>query len=165
MSGLPGSGKSTLAEAIAVRLHFTFISLDSLKEAILKTGLTKDFHDGSAAWLITTNLVGEQLRLANSVIVDAVNAEEEAKETWRILAQKYKAELVVIECFVKDVKVHRKRIEERKRNLYGIPEVTWDWVEDRQKTFTPWKESTLKIDTSTAMEANCARATEYITRV
>lgn len=162
MSGLPGSGKSTLAVRIASRLHATLISLDSLKESILKTGLTKDFHDGSAAWLIATNLASEQLDLGNSVIVDAINAEDAAKETWRTLAVKHKARLVVIECFVDDVNLHRKRIEYRKRNLYGIPEVTWAWVENRRMAYVPWKETTLKIDTSADTEANCVRAVEYI---
>lgn len=164
MSGLPGTGKSTLARGIARYFHVPFISLDDLKAYLLKAGLMKDFFDGSAAWQIATDVADQQLDLGNSVIIDAINAEEAAKDTWRKLAAKYNVRLVVIECFVNDAIVHRERIENRKRTLYGIPEVTWEWVEDRRAAYTSWDEATLELDNADNYDINFSRAIDYITK-
>lgn len=161
-SGLPGSGKSTLAEAVAKELKLPLFSVDPIESAIIKSGIKKSFETGYAAYLVAETLATEQFKLGMSVIIDAVNAEEEAKNVWRELAKKAKVKLVIIEC-VTDPKVHKGRIEKRVRNLHGIPEVTWDRVEARRKVYTPWKEPTLKLDTHVQdLQANVVAAVKHI---
>lgn len=82
MSGLPGSGKSTLAEAIAKELKLPLLSVDPIESAIIKSGIKKSFETGYAAYLIAETLAAEQFKLGHSVVIDAVNAEEEAKNAW-----------------------------------------------------------------------------------
>jgi predicted kinase/ketosteroid isomerase-like protein len=162
MSGLPGSGKSTLAEAVAQKLQLPIFSVDPIESAIIKSGIEKSFETGYAAYLVAETLAIEQFRLGSSVVIDAVNAEEEAKNVWRELAKKQDALLIIIECALSDKELHKKRIEARTRNLHGIPEITWERVEDRRKAYTAWKEPTLQIDTLNDLQANVEKTLQYI---
>lgn len=161
MSGLPGSGKSTLAEDVARTLKLSLFSVDPIESTIIKSGIKKSFETGLAAYLVANTLASEQLKLGSSVIVDAVNAEEEGKNIWRNLAKRAQAQLVVIEC-VLDAALHKARIEARVRNLHGLPEVTWDDVEARRKQYTKWTEPTLKINTADDAASNTKLAIDYI---
>jgi predicted kinase len=162
MSGLPGSGKSTLAEAVARKLRLPLFSVDPIESAIIKSGLNKSFETGLAAYLVAEALATEQFKLGSSVVIDAVTAEEEAKGVWRELAKKQNSTLIIIECATSDTVLHKKRIEERVRNLHGMPEVTWGRVEERRKAYTPWREQTLKIDTANELESNAEEVVQYI---
>lgn len=162
MSGLPGSGKSTIAERLAQRLQIPVFSVDPIESAIIKAGIAKGFETGLAAYLIAETLASEQLKLGTSVIIDAVNAEEEGKDIWRGLAKRFGLELIILDVFVADQALHRKRLESRVRSLHGFSEVTWDRVEARRKSLTPWQEPTLRLDSTNKIEANVSEALRYI---
>ena len=162
MSGLPGSGKSTIAERIVQRLQIPIFSVDPIESAIIRAGISKSFETGVAAYLVAQTLASEQLKLGNSVIIDAVNAEEEGKNVWRGLAQQYGLNLIVLDVFMSDQILHRERLESRIRNLHGFSEVTWDRVETRQKAFTQWLEPTLRLDAANDLDANIEEALRYI---
>lgn len=161
-SGLPGSGKSMLAESVAQRLRLPLFSVDPIEAAVIKSGIKKSFETGLAAYLVAEALATEQFKLGSSVMIDAVNAEEEAKDVWRELAKKQNATLIIIECSTSDIALHKKRIESRVRNLHGMPEITWERVEERRRVYTPWKEQTLKIDTAGELEPSTNKAVRHI---
>lgn len=161
VSGLPGSGKSTLAEGIAAKMKLPLFSVDPIESSIIKSGIKRSLETGYAAYLVTETLAAEQLKLGNSVIVDAVSPVKEAREMWRKLSSKHEAKLIIIEC-VLDKDVHKKRIENRVRNLHGIPEVTWDDVEERRKEYLPWEDNRLVVDTINDIEDGIKKATDYI---
>lgn len=161
MSGLPGSGKSTLAEGVAKKLKLALFSVDPIESAIIKSGIEKSFETGLAAYLVAETLAAEQFKLGRSVIIDAVNAEEEAKDMWRNLAKAQNVDLVIIECSL-DPQIHKGRVVSRVRSLHGMPEVTWDSVEVRRKAYTTWKEPTLKIDTAKNLTINVNTALQYL---
>jgi predicted kinase len=162
MSGLPGSGKSTIAERIAQQLQIPIFSVDPIESAIIKSGIPKSFESGLAAYLVAEALASEQLKLGVSVIIDAVNAEEEGKNMWRDLAQRRGLELIILDVFVGDQALHRRRLEARVRNLHGFSEVTWDNIEARQKTLTAWTEPTLRLDATNDIDVNVHEALRYI---
>ncbi|HEY6540670.1 MAG TPA: AAA family ATPase [Ktedonobacteraceae bacterium] len=162
MSGLPGSGKSTIAERIAALLGVPVLSVDPIESAIIQAGVKKGFETGLAAYLVAAAVASEQLKLGISVVIDAVNAEEEGKDTWRELGKKHDLTPIVIDVFVSNSELHRKRVESRVRNLHGMDEVTWEKVETRRKSFTDWKESVLRLDSSDDLNANVAEAVRYI---
>jgi predicted kinase len=161
ISGLPGSGKSTVAESLASKLSVPLFSVDPIESSIIKSGLKRSFETGLAAYLVAETLAGEQLKCGLSVIIDAVNPVQEARDMWHNLVRSQNATLIIIEC-VLESEFHKKRIESRIRNMHGIPEVTWEDVEDRRKTYVPWKEERLVLDTATAHEKNIKKALEYI---
>src|SRR5215472_4676358 len=137
MSGLPGSGKSSIAERIAEQLQIPIFSVDPIEAAILEAGIQQGFETGLAAYLVAATLASEHLKLGISVVTDAVNAEEEGKNTWRELGRQYGLTPIVLEVVVSDRALHRRRIQARVRGLHGFSEVTWEQVEARRKTFTP----------------------------
>lgn len=162
MSGLPGSGKSTIAEQIAEQLKLPVLSVDPIESAIIKSGIAMSFETGLAAYLVAEALADEQLKLGNSVIIDAANVEEEGKGIWRALAAKRGLKPIIIHVFVSDEDLHKKRLESRVRGLHGFSEVKWDKVQARKAVFTEWKEPTLKLDSSTDLTKNVERAIDYI---
>ncbi len=162
MSGLAGTGKSTIAERLAKQLKLPIFSVDPIESAIIKAGITRSFETGVAAYSVAEALASEQLTLGNSVIIDAVNAEEEGKDVWRGLARTHGLELTVLLVIVSDRILHKQRIESRVRGLHGFSEVTWDMVEAREKVFTAWREPTLTLDSSRDVEANVEEAVRYI---
>jgi predicted kinase len=162
MSGLPGSGKSTIAERLAQRLRIPIFSVDPIESAMLKAGIAQSFETGLAAYLVAETLASEQLKLGISVIIDAVNAEEEGKDVWRGLANRYGLKLTILEVVVSDEALHRRRLESRVRNLHGFSEVTWERVEARRASWTKWQEPVLRLDATRDIEANVSEALRYI---
>jgi predicted kinase len=162
MSGLPGSGKSTVAEGIARALRIPLLSVDPIESAVIEAGVQRGFETGLAAYLVARRLAHEQLRLGNSAVIDAVNAEEEGKDIWRNLAKDHAMDLILIECFITDGEIYRRRLESRVRNLVGMPEVSWDQVEQRQAHYTDWKEPVLRLDSTQPAGSNIQRALDYI---
>jgi len=161
VSGLPGSGKSTLAEGLAESLGLPIFSVDPIESSILRSGISRSFETGLAAYLVAETLAAEQLRLGLSVIIDAVSPVQEAREMWQVLSARYASRLVIIEC-VLERDLHKSRIEARVRNMPGMPEVTWTDVENRRHEYLEWKAERLVLDTSNTKENNLARVLEYI---
>ena len=147
LSGLPGSGKSMLAEGVSRALSMPLFSIDPIEAAMWRGGLKKD-QTGIAAYEVAIALADEQLRLGHSVIVDAVNPIEAPRAAWRSLAAKYRAGLKIIECICADETIHRARIEARRRNIPGMPEITWVRVLERRAEYEPWTDARLTLDTS-----------------
>jgi predicted kinase len=112
-----------------------------------RSGLAKA-QTGIAAYDVALALADEHLRLAHSVIIDAVNPVEAPRTAWRNLAAKYKADLKIIECICADETVHCRRIEARVRNIEGMPEVTWAQVLKRRDEYQAWTDARLILDTS-----------------
>lgn len=160
--GLPGCGKSTIAACISKEFKFPIFSVDPIESGMLKSGLKRSLETGLAAYNIAEVLAEEHLKLNQSAIVDAVSGVQEAKEMWRGLAAKYSAALVIVECICPDPALQRHRIESRTRDIYGIPEITWDRVEAYRNEYVAWQEPKLVLDAADTVEANVTRAFEYI---
>jgi predicted kinase len=161
VSGLPGCGKSTLAEALAEKLSLPIFSVDPIESAIIQSGFNRGFETGLAAYLVAEALAAEQLKLGLSVIIDAVNPVQEARDMWKQLSNKHEVNLRIIECRL-DPYIHKQRIEARVRNIEGIPEVTWEDVENRRDEYLPWHEERLIVDTSATTENNLQLALQYV---
>lgn len=161
VSGLPGSGKSTVAESLAAKLSIPHFSVDPIESAMLKSGLPRSFETGLAAYLVAETLAGQQLKCGLSATIDAVSGVQEARDMWHSLVCIHDAILIIIEC-VLPREVHKQRIEARVRNMHGIPEVTWQDVEERRKTYLPWKEERLVLDMAPAHGESIQKTLDYI---
>jgi len=161
VSGLPGCGKSTLAEGLAKKLSLPIFSVDPIESAVIQSGFKRGFETGLAAYLVAEALAAEQLKLDISVIIDAVNPVQEARDMWKQLAGAHAAALTFIECTL-DRQIHRQRIEARVRNIEGIPEVTWQDVENRRGEYLEWHEERLILDTANPFENNLQQALKYL---
>jgi len=156
VSGLPGTGKSTLADGIGRQLGLPVVSVDPLESAILRAGIVQSFETGLAAYLVAEAMVDHQLGLGLDVIVDAVNAVEPARDTWRELVRTHGAALAVFVC-VLDRAAAAARLRMRDRGL-ALPEPTEGDVDARAAEWTPWPEPHLVLDAADDPPANLAQA-------
>jgi len=138
MAGLPGSGKSTVAEALAVRLRVPVVSVDPLESAILRSGIDDDQPTGLAAYLVAETIAEAVLRSGTGVIVDAVNAVAPARDQWVLLGERLGTEVRFVETVCSDLALHRRRLEQRRRDLAHIAEPTWHAVSQRLDEDTLW---------------------------
>lgn len=161
ISGLPGSGKSTIAENLARNLHIPIFSVDPIESSIIKAGISKSFETGLSAYIVAETLAIEHLNLGINVIIDAVNSVKEARDMWYELSKNFKTKLFIVECTL-DEKIHKERIESRIRNMYGMPEVTWNDVEKQRKEYLVWEKEKLVIDTTDSIEHNINKIIHYI---
>lgn len=161
VSGLPCSGKSTLAEGVSKELKIPIFSVDPIESSILKTGIKKSFETGYAAYLISETLAGEQLKQGISVIIDAISPVIESRDMWKRLSETYKAKLIIIECKLEE-DLHRERVRLRVRNIHGIPEVTWENIEEIKRYYLEWNEERLILDSSNSSIKNTKTAIDYI---
>lgn len=162
-SGLPGTGKSELAQAVARSVRAPVLSVDPIESAILQAGITPSFETGLAAYLIAETLADSQLRLGQSLIVDAVNAVEPAKDLWRRLAAKHGTPLRIIECCCSDETLHRERLRARRRGLaHAFREPSWEDVERRRLEYTCWSEPFLSVDAISSVEENLRTVLDWL---
>lgn len=138
MAGLPGTGKSAVAEGMSAALGWPVVSVDPLESSILRAGIDSDQPTGLAAYLVAETIVESVLRSGQCVIVDAVNAVAPAREQWVLLAQRLGYSAVFIETVCSDRDVHRRRLEERRRDLAHIAEPSWHAVEQSLDEYAPW---------------------------
>jgi len=138
MTGLPGTGKSAIAEKIGERLGYPLISVDPLESAILSAGIDADQPTGLAAYLVAETLASTVLESGSSVIIDAVNAVNPAREQWVNLAARHGAALTFVEIICSDPAIHRERLETRNRNLPHVSEPTWHAVEQSLDEYDEW---------------------------
>jgi predicted kinase len=149
MGGLPGSGKSTVAGALATRLGIAILSTDVMDGALRRSGYD-GASTGISAYVVAEALAREQLRHGRSVIVDAVNPRDMARQIWRELARQAGAELKVIECVCKDETLLRRRVETRQRDIPGLPALSWPHVLRRKANYDIWSDPRLTLETDEA---------------
>jgi predicted kinase len=82
----------------------------------------------------------QNLALGASVVVDAVNDSEPARETWRVAATNAGAKVAFVLLTLDDEAEHRRRLEGRMRGLVHVPEPSWEDVRARAAVYAPWGE-------------------------
>jgi predicted kinase len=165
MAGLPGSGKSSVAEALGRRLAAPVVSVDPIEAAMWRAGVARDQPTGLAAYVVAEAVADGVLTLGQTVIADAVNAVEAAREQWRSLAGCHGVPVAFIEVVCSDPVVHRQRLEGRSRGIEGFLEPTWEAVERLREEFAPWTGHRLVLDAVTDVSSNVAAAVEFLATV
>ena len=166
MAGLPGAGKSTIGQVLAGRLNQPVISVDPIESAILRAGIDSEQPTGLAAYLVARMLAATMLESGRSVIVDAVNAVNPAREQWVTLAATLEEPLKFIEVICSDPELHRERIENRERSLPHL-ELTWNAVEQSLEDYAEWTGPSaaiarITLDSVEPLGVNVDRALAFI---
>ena len=81
---------------------------------------------------------------------------------WRALATRRRVRLGFIEVVCSDPVLHRRRLEERVRDIEGLDEPDWAAVERRRAAFEPWDDRRLVLDSVDDLAANVKRALEFV---
>lgn len=167
MAGLPGAGKSTIAEIIGNRLGIPVVSVDPIESAILSAGIDSDEPTGLAAYLVAETLAESIVAIGGSIIVDAVNAVDPAREQWVKLAARYDVPVRFIEVVCSDPEIHRQRLESRGRRLPHVVEPTWHAVEQSLDEYSDWSGDSagvarITLDSVETLDANATAALAFL---
>jgi hypothetical protein len=87
--------------------------------------------DGVAAYEAARVVAEQQLALGRTVVVDAVNDSEAARDTWRTGSARTDPRLVFALLTLDDLTEHRHRLEARVRNLTNVAGPRWNEVLER----------------------------------
>jgi predicted kinase len=166
-AGLPGAGKSTIAEVVGNRIGAPVVSVDPIESAILSAGINADEPTGLAAYLVAETIADAVLAGGGSVIVDAVNAVEPARDQWVKLAARQKVPIKFLEVVCSDPELHRTRLASRGRRLAHIAEPTWHAVEQSLDEWEAWTGATgavprITLDSVQPLGANVERAIAFL---
>ena len=153
ISGLPGTGKTAVAAALAARMGAVHLSIDPIEDVLLGAGLPRSWETGVAAYEAARVMAEQNLALGTSVLVDAVNDSEQARETWRMAAANTEATLAFVLLTLDDEAEHRRRLDGRVRDLTHVPEPSWADVLERAAAYEPWAEGAcLRVDAERAVD-------------
>ena len=166
-AGLPGAGKSTIAEVVGNRIGAPVVSVDPIESAILSAGIDADQPTGLAAYLVAETIAEAVLAGGGSVIVDAVNAVEPAREQWVKLAARQQTAIKFFEVICSDEELHRSRLVARERGLAHIAEPTWHAVEQSLDEWESWTGSTgavprITLDSVQSLGVNVEQALAFL---
>ncbi len=148
ISGLPGVGKTSLAEIVAARTGSVHLSIDAVEESILACGLPPGWQVGVAAYEAARAMAELNTRLGRSVIIDAVNDSEDARQTWRAAAARTSSRIDFVHLVVADSQEHERRLSGRDRGLAYVGEPTWAEVQRRRVGYAAWSDEVLEFDTA-----------------
>ncbi len=135
------------------------VSVDPLESAILSAGIDADQPTGLAAYLVAETIASSVLSMGSSLIIDAVNAVNPAREQWIALAARHGQALKFIEVVCSDSDVHKGRLEARNRNLPHLSEPTWHAVEQSLDEYDEWSGPSAQADRITLDSVDPLRAT------
>jgi len=134
-AGLPGTGKTTLSRRLAAEMSAAVVRLDAIEAAIVRSGELKP-PLGPVGYLVAQDVVAGCLAVGTPVVVDAVSPVAEARAGWRTAAAAAGAPVHVFEVVLNDLVEHRRRVEQRRRDLEGLVVPTWEQV--RARDYQPW---------------------------
>ncbi len=171
LGGLPGTGKTTIARGLARDLSAVHVRIDSIEEALRRTGLVRpdavvegaeataaeetaspppaaaaplDLRD--AGYRIAYAVALDNLQAGHWVIADAVNPIALTREAWRAVGEAARSPVVEIEVICSDPAVLRARIEGRTADIPGFQLPTWDDVLRRR--YDTWEPEPGRVDTA-----------------
>lgn len=145
--GLPGVGKTTLAKQLAKDMSATYLRIDSIEQAVLRSAVNV-FDIEDAGYLAAYALATDNLNAGNSVIVDAVNPLNVIRAKWAAIATLSGATIEFIEIICSDPEEHRARAEARQSDIEGHTLPSWDEIVNLD--YEELECEALTIDTATA---------------
>jgi predicted kinase len=152
LAGLPGSGKSTLGRELARRTGATYLRIDTMEQAIVRSSLGVPTAE-EAGYLAGYAVAVDNLRLGRTVVADSVNSIGLSRTGWHDTAAEAGCTAMDVEVICSDPVEHRRRVETRAVDIEGLTQPTWQEVVDRE--YDPWDQDHVIIDTAGRDVAQC----------
>lgn len=154
LGGLPGTGKTTLARAWAQAHRAVHVRVDTIEQALLRSGAALAGPEGYA---VAYELAADQLRIGLDVVADSVNPLPVTRAAWREAAVAAGADVLEVELTCEPAE-HRHRVQTREADIPGhsLP----DWAAVQGSDAEPWPEADLRLDTSTTPASELVRLIE-----
>ncbi|WP_410598146.1 AAA family ATPase [Amycolatopsis sp. lyj-90] len=154
LGGLPATGKSTVATELARRTGFTYLRIDSIEQAVIRsTALRQPL--GPVGYIVGYDLAADQLRHGVSVIADCVNPLGITREAWRTVAARHGARALEVEVVCSNPEEHRRRAETRTVDVAGLEPPDWQSILGHE--YEPWNRDRVVIDTARRTAAENAK--------
>lgn len=150
LAGLPGTGKTTMARMLAREIGAAHVRIDSIEEAIARSGISSV---GTAGYVAGYAVAHDQLRAGLTVVADSVNPLPATRDAWADVASAAGAALVEVEVVCSDMAEHRRRIEGRHDSETRVRRPQWSDVVAR--TYEPWDRERLVLDTAVRSPQEC----------
>ncbi|MBA4863446.1 AAA family ATPase [Streptomyces sp. PSKA54] len=145
IGGLPGTGKTTLARLLAARLGAVHLRIDTIEQAIVRSGLAR--HPvGPVGYVVGYALAEEHLRQGLTVIAESVNPLAVTRDAWHDTAVRAGVSAVEVEVVCSDRAEHRRRVTSRSVDIPDLPLPDWQQVVDRE--YEPWDRDHIVVDTA-----------------
>jgi len=144
-SGLPGTGKTTLAQAFAQQRHALYLGSDTIDLA-LRLAASISGESSPIVHGVAKALALENLRLAQIVVIDSVNALQARRDAWRQIAVMAQVQIFEIEMICSNAAEHQRRIEARTAGPESLIPPTWQDVKERH--YDAWDRPHLVIDSA-----------------
>ncbi|WP_433731129.1 AAA family ATPase [Nocardia sp. CA-129566] len=109
IGGLPGTGKTTLARLLAGRIGAVHLRIDTIEQAIVRSGLT-EHPVGPAGYVVGYALAQEHLRQGHTVLAESVNPLAITRDSWLDAAKNAGTVAVEVEVLCSDPAEHRIEI-------------------------------------------------------
>ncbi len=154
--GLPAAGKTSVARALAARTGACHLRLDTLEQALIRTGACPAEQLEGKGYRIACELAADQLANGVSVIADCVNPLELTRNWWRAIAAAAGCPCIEVELFCSDAARHRARAENRICDIEGLRQPDWEQILNRE--YERWDAAHLSIDTARLPIAESVRA-------
>ncbi|WP_119301694.1 AAA family ATPase [Dongia deserti] len=155
-SGLPGTGKTSIARELARRIRAAYLRIDTVEQALRACGTLEEIME--EGYETAYRVAKDNLELGLTVIADAVNGVEIAREAWAGVAQAASTSLINVEIICSDEREHRRRVETRSSDVSGLVLPTWEEIKNRH--YQPWSRPRIRIDTAGRRVDDCVDALE-----
>lgn len=141
--GLPATGKTELSRSLASSINATHIRIDTIEQKLKNLGVEKIYDDG---YEIAFSLALDNLKNGNAVIADSTNPVKESRDAWINVASLAQVPFIEIEVVCSDKEEHRKRVESRQSDIYGLLLPDWESVSSRE--YQQWLSAKIVLDTA-----------------
>jgi predicted kinase len=161
VGGLPASGKTTVATELARRTGFSYLRVDTIEQAIVRsTPLAGPV--GPVGYVVAYDVAADLLRTGVSVVAECVNPLAITRDAWRDTGLAQGARVLEVEIVCSDPAEHRRRAETRDTGIPGHVPPTWQQIVDRE--YEPWTRDRLVVDTAARSIGEAAAVIESAAR-
>ena len=145
LGGLPGVGKTTVARELALQIGAMHLCIDSIEQAIRHCAAVDSPLDDTG-YRVAYAIAEDNLRIGRVVVADSVNPLTVTRDAWLEVAHRTRVRAIEIEVTCSDSEEHRRRVEGRAPENFGLRLPTWQEVASRE--YHPWNREHIVIDTA-----------------
>lgn len=146
LGGLPATGKTTTARCLARALAAVHVRIDSLEQALVRSGALSMDTMGPAGYFAAYAMAKDNLLLGLSVVADSVNPLRVTRDAWRTVAVEAGTKFLEIELVCSDNNEHRRRVTTRVSDIAHMRQPDWQAVCTRD--YEVWDREHLVLDTA-----------------